>query len=79
MATKYVFHHWQATVVLILNGKAVLPHLCLINHHSKVNSLFGVFQSGAGPSPRGKRGPSHTPKQHRDRGIDFYFSKGKQQ
>lgn len=33
--------------------------------------------SGAGPSARGKKGPSHTPKQHRDRGIDFYFSKSK--
>lgn len=30
-----------------------------------------------GPSPRGKKGPSHTPKQHRDRGIDFYFSRSK--
>eukprot|EP00064_Thunnus_orientalis_P007326 superscaffoldBa00000805_g7346 len=33
--------------------------------------------SGTGPSPRGKKGPSHTPKQHRDRGIDFYFSRSK--
>uniref|UniRef100_A0A8D3C6A5 Cryptochrome DASH n=1 Tax=Scophthalmus maximus TaxID=52904 RepID=A0A8D3C6A5_SCOMX len=33
--------------------------------------------SGSGPSPRGKKGPSHTPKQHRDRGIDFYFSRSK--
>ncbi|NP_001316265.1 cryptochrome DASH [Kryptolebias marmoratus] len=33
--------------------------------------------SNTGPSPRGKKGPSHTPKQHRDRGIDFYFSKSK--
>uniref|UniRef100_A0A3Q1B5B7 Cryptochrome DASH n=1 Tax=Amphiprion ocellaris TaxID=80972 RepID=A0A3Q1B5B7_AMPOC len=33
--------------------------------------------TGMGPSPRGKKGPSHTPKQHRDRGIDFYFSKSK--
>uniref|UniRef100_A0AAR2K3F7 Cryptochrome DASH n=1 Tax=Pygocentrus nattereri TaxID=42514 RepID=A0AAR2K3F7_PYGNA len=32
--------------------------------------------SGAGSS-RGKKGPSHTPRQHRDRGIDFYFSKSK--
>uniref|UniRef100_A0A3P8RFZ4 Cryptochrome DASH n=1 Tax=Astatotilapia calliptera TaxID=8154 RepID=A0A3P8RFZ4_ASTCA len=24
-----------------------------------------------------KKGPSHTPKQHRDRGIDFYFSRSK--
>ncbi|XP_072306991.1 cryptochrome DASH [Eucyclogobius newberryi] len=31
----------------------------------------------SGSSHRGKKGPSHTPKQHRDRGIDFYFSKGK--
>uniref|UniRef100_A0A8C5F713 Cryptochrome DASH n=1 Tax=Gadus morhua TaxID=8049 RepID=A0A8C5F713_GADMO len=29
------------------------------------------------PSARGKKGPSHTPKQHKDRGIDFYFSKSK--
>lgn len=36
-----------------------------------------LFQSGAGPSPRGRKGPSHTPKQHRDRGIDFYFSRSK--
>ncbi|CAB1341255.1 unnamed protein product [Coregonus sp. 'balchen'] len=33
--------------------------------------------TGAGPSARGKKGPSHTPKQHKDRGIDFYFSKSK--
>ncbi|KAM9552366.1 cryptochrome DASH [Salvelinus alpinus] len=33
--------------------------------------------TGAGPSARGKTGPSHTPKQHKDRGIDFYFSKSK--
>ncbi|XP_006634324.2 cryptochrome DASH [Lepisosteus oculatus] len=31
--------------------------------------------SGGGLSQKGKRGPSHTPKQHRDRGIDFYFSR----
>uniref|UniRef100_A0A665UNE0 Cryptochrome DASH n=1 Tax=Echeneis naucrates TaxID=173247 RepID=A0A665UNE0_ECHNA len=30
-----------------------------------------------GPSPKGKKGPSHTPRQHRDRGIDFYFSRSK--
>ncbi|XP_056155795.1 cryptochrome DASH [Lampris incognitus] len=30
-----------------------------------------------GPSARGKKGPSRTPRQHRDRGIDFYFSKSK--
>ncbi|NXU79702.1 CRYD protein, partial [Oreotrochilus melanogaster] len=29
---------------------------------------------GRSPHPRGKRGPAHTPRQHRDRGIDFYFS-----
>uniref|UniRef100_A0A3Q3KQD9 Cryptochrome DASH n=1 Tax=Mastacembelus armatus TaxID=205130 RepID=A0A3Q3KQD9_9TELE len=33
--------------------------------------------SGTGPSPKGKKGPCHTPKQHRDRGIDFYFSRSK--
>uniref|UniRef100_A0A3P8ZFV4 Cryptochrome DASH n=1 Tax=Esox lucius TaxID=8010 RepID=A0A3P8ZFV4_ESOLU len=33
--------------------------------------------SGAGASARGRKGPSHTPKQHKDRGIDFYFSKSK--
>lgn len=38
---------------------------------------FYSFQSGTGPSPRGKKGPAHTPKQHRDRGIDFYFSRSK--
>ncbi|XP_065114187.1 cryptochrome DASH isoform X1 [Paramisgurnus dabryanus] len=32
--------------------------------------------SGA-PSAKGKKGPSNTPRQHRDRGIDFYFSKNK--
>ncbi|MFT7800082.1 cryptochrome DASH-like [Arapaima gigas] len=31
----------------------------------------------SGPSLRGKRGPSHTPKQYGDRGIDFYFSRNK--
>ncbi|XP_075994213.1 cryptochrome DASH [Genypterus blacodes] len=31
----------------------------------------------AGPPGRGRRGPSHTPKQHGDRGIDFYFSRSK--
>uniref|UniRef100_A0A1A8F894 Cryptochrome DASH n=1 Tax=Nothobranchius korthausae TaxID=1143690 RepID=A0A1A8F894_9TELE len=38
---------------------------------------FNKKPSNSGPSPRGKRGPSHTPKQHRDRGIDFYFSRSK--
>ncbi|KAM8881871.1 cryptochrome DASH [Synchiropus picturatus] len=38
-----------------------------------VNKTVG----GAGPAGRGKKGPSHTPKQHRDRGIDFYFSRSK--
>ncbi|KAJ3611633.1 hypothetical protein NHX12_021648 [Muraenolepis orangiensis] len=33
--------------------------------------------SDAGPSARGKKGPSHTPKQYGNRGIDFYFSKSK--
>ncbi|KAG9283299.1 cryptochrome DASH-like [Astyanax mexicanus] len=33
--------------------------------------------SGAMSSRGKKRGPSHTPRQHRDRGIDFYFSKSK--
>ncbi|XP_036377802.1 cryptochrome DASH [Megalops cyprinoides] len=33
--------------------------------------------SGAAPSQGRKRGPSHTPKQHRDKGIDFYFSRSK--
>uniref|UniRef100_K7FMD1 Cryptochrome DASH n=2 Tax=Pelodiscus sinensis TaxID=13735 RepID=K7FMD1_PELSI len=27
--------------------------------------------------PRGKKDPSHTPKQHKDRGVDFYFSRNK--
>ncbi|XP_062335023.1 cryptochrome DASH isoform X1 [Osmerus eperlanus] len=31
----------------------------------------------AGPSSRGKRGPSQAPKQHRNRGMDFYFPKNK--
>ncbi|XP_073533861.1 cryptochrome DASH isoform X1 [Phyllobates terribilis] len=31
---------------------------------------------GAASSTRGK-GPSHTPKQHKNRGIDFYFSRNK--
>ncbi|XP_029978740.1 cryptochrome DASH [Sphaeramia orbicularis] len=38
-----------------------------------INSKAG----GSGPSSRGKKGPSHTSKQHRDRGIDFYFSRSK--
>ncbi|TMS16084.1 Cryptochrome DASH [Larimichthys crocea] len=38
---------------------------------------FNKKPSGTGPSPRGKKGPPHTPKQHRDRGIDFYFSRSK--
>ncbi|KAM7123133.1 cryptochrome DASH-like isoform 5-T6 [Ciconia maguari] len=29
---------------------------------------------GRSPHPRGRRGPAHTPMQHKDRGIDFYFS-----
>ncbi|XP_040449773.1 cryptochrome DASH-like isoform X2 [Falco naumanni] len=29
------------------------------------------------PHPRGRRGPAHTPRQHKDRGIDFYFSRKK--
>ncbi|XP_054893666.1 cryptochrome DASH [Poeciliopsis prolifica] len=41
------------------------------------NRHFSKKPSGAGPSPRGKKGPSHTPKQHRDKGIDFYFSRSK--
>ncbi|XP_073486127.1 cryptochrome DASH isoform X1 [Aquarana catesbeiana] len=32
--------------------------------------------SGAAPAKRGK-GPSYTPKQHRNRGVDFYFSRNK--
>ncbi|KAL1006251.1 hypothetical protein UPYG_G00069760 [Umbra pygmaea] len=33
--------------------------------------------TGARPSARGKKGPSHTLKQHKDRGIDFYYSRSK--
>ncbi|NXP79048.1 CRYD protein, partial [Ramphastos sulfuratus] len=29
---------------------------------------------GRSPHPRGRRGPTHTSVQHKDRGIDFYFS-----
>lgn len=50
--------------------------LLLFIRSSTLMSAF-FLQSGTGPSPRGKRGPSHTPKQHRDRGIDFYFSRSK--
>ncbi|NWT43476.1 CRYD protein, partial [Chroicocephalus maculipennis] len=32
---------------------------------------------GQSPHPRGRRGPAHTPTQHKDRGIDFYFSRKK--
>ncbi|KAM8967610.1 cryptochrome DASH-like [Pelodytes ibericus] len=32
---------------------------------------------GGGPPARRGKGPSHTPKQHRNRGIDFYFSRNK--
>ncbi|XP_077591772.1 cryptochrome DASH [Stigmatopora nigra] len=37
----------------------------------------GKKQGASGPYPRGRKGPSHTPKQHRDRGVDFYFSRSK--
>ncbi|XP_053121667.1 cryptochrome DASH-like [Hemicordylus capensis] len=30
-----------------------------------------------GPIPKGKKGPPYTPKQHKDRGVDFYFSRNK--
>ncbi|NXX19603.1 CRYD protein, partial [Podargus strigoides] len=30
---------------------------------------------GRSPHPRGRRGPAHTPVQHKGRGIDFYFSR----
>ncbi|CAI5789150.1 cryptochrome DASH-like isoform X1 [Podarcis lilfordi] len=30
-----------------------------------------------GPALKGKKGPSYTPKQHKDRGVDFYFSRNK--
>uniref|UniRef100_A0A8C5QHK3 Cryptochrome DASH n=1 Tax=Leptobrachium leishanense TaxID=445787 RepID=A0A8C5QHK3_9ANUR len=33
--------------------------------------------ASGGTPPRRGRGPSHTPKQHRNRGIDFYFSRNK--
>ncbi|NXW57752.1 CRYD protein, partial [Eurystomus gularis] len=29
------------------------------------------------PHPRGRRGPARTPAQHKDRGIEFYFSRKK--
>ncbi|NXF51252.1 CRYD protein, partial [Oceanites oceanicus] len=32
---------------------------------------------GRSPHPRGRRGPARTPMQHKDRGIDFYFSRKK--
>ncbi|NXA30456.1 CRYD protein, partial [Ibidorhyncha struthersii] len=32
---------------------------------------------GRSPHPRGRSGPAHTPMQHKDRGIDFYFSRKK--
>ncbi|XP_051543717.1 cryptochrome DASH [Myxocyprinus asiaticus] len=34
-------------------------------------------KSSGPPSAKGKKGPSFTPRQHKDRGIDFYFSKNK--
>ncbi|XP_077410083.1 cryptochrome DASH isoform X1 [Vanacampus margaritifer] len=37
----------------------------------------GKKQNGSGPYQRGRKGPSHTPKQHGDRGVDFYFSRSK--
>nr|XP_060638616.1 cryptochrome DASH-like [Anolis sagrei ordinatus] len=33
--------------------------------------------SNQGPGPKGRKGPSHTPKQHKNRGVDFYFSRKK--
>ncbi|XP_044281217.1 cryptochrome DASH-like [Varanus komodoensis] len=30
-----------------------------------------------GPAARGRKGPSYTPKQHKERGVDFYFSRKK--
>ena len=45
--------------------------------HQLKHVLYCLFQSDSCPSARGKKGPSHTPKQHKDRGIDFYFSKSK--
>ncbi|XP_009274245.1 PREDICTED: cryptochrome DASH-like [Aptenodytes forsteri] len=32
---------------------------------------------GRSPHPRGRRGPAHPPMQHKDRGMDFYFSREK--
>ncbi|XP_068790260.1 cryptochrome DASH-like isoform X2 [Struthio camelus] len=32
---------------------------------------------GRGHHPKGRKGPAHTPTQHKDRGIDFYFSRKK--
>uniref|UniRef100_A0A8C4KXE0 Cryptochrome DASH n=1 Tax=Dromaius novaehollandiae TaxID=8790 RepID=A0A8C4KXE0_DRONO len=32
---------------------------------------------GRGPHPKGRKGPAQTPMQHKDRGIDFYFSRKK--
>ncbi|XP_035410259.1 cryptochrome DASH-like isoform X1 [Cygnus atratus] len=32
---------------------------------------------GRSPHPRGRRGPARTPAQHKDGGIDFYFSRKK--
>ncbi|KAG7259523.1 hypothetical protein CRUP_014149 [Coryphaenoides rupestris] len=37
----------------------------------------GRKPSDSGSSTRGRKGPSHTPKRHGDRGVDFYFSKSK--
>lgn len=34
-------------------------------------------KSSGPPSAKGRKRPSYTPRQHRDRGIDFYFSKNK--
>ncbi|NXF00605.1 CRYD protein, partial [Smithornis capensis] len=38
--------------------------------------LCHLLQGGS-PHPKGRRGPARTPAQHKDRGIDFYFSRKK--
>ncbi|KAI2649019.1 Cryptochrome DASH [Labeo rohita] len=36
-----------------------------------------INNKSSGPPGKGRKGSSYTPRQHKDRGIDFYFSKNK--
>lgn len=36
-----------------------------------------INNKSSGPPAKGRKGSSYTPRQHKDRGIDFYFSNKK--